>query len=137
MSYFLLILEGYEQQERVLQWIIKGVNVVNFMRPFKGMSRGVHYDCDIPPARVMGNHNSCNKFSDLISHTLEERLLTGVVGVWGKVGEVAPPRLVLPMTVEPSKQRLCVDARFLNLWMRDSPFSLDKLRDVPRYVYPD
>ena len=30
-----VILEGYEQQERVLQWISKGVNVVNFMRPFK------------------------------------------------------------------------------------------------------
>ena len=46
-------------------------------------------------------------------------------------------RLVLPLTVEPSKPRLCINARFLNLWMRDSPFLLDKLRDVPRYVYPD
>ena len=45
--------------------------------------------------------------------------------------------MVLPLTVEPSTPRLCIDARFLNLWMRDSPFSLDKLRDVPRYVYPD
>ena len=85
----------------------------------------------------MGNHSSCNKFSDFISHTLEERLLTGAVRVLGKVGEVAPPRLVLPLTVGSSKPRLCIDARFLNLWMRDSSFSLDKLRDVPRYVYPD
>ena len=38
----------------------------------------------------------------------------------GKVGEVAPPRLVLPLTVEPSE-----------------PSSLDKLRDVLRYLYPD
>ena len=45
--------------------------------------------------------------------------------------------MVLPLTVEPSKPRLCIDARFLNLWMRDSPLSLDKLRNVPRYVYPD
>lgn len=43
--------------------------------------------------------------------------------------------LVLPLTVEPTKPRLCVDARFLNLWMRDSPFKLDKLVDVTRYVY--
>ena len=48
-----------------------------------------------------------------------------------------PPRLVLPLTVEPSKPRLCIDARFLNLWIRDSPFSLHKLTDVPRYVYRD
>ena len=73
----------------------------------------------------------------LHTNILEERLLTGAVRVWGKVGEVAPPRLVLPLSVEPSKPRLCIDARFLNLWMRDSPFSLDKLRDVPRYVYRD
>ena len=32
-------------------------------------------------------------FSDFISHTLEERLLTGAVRVWGQVGEVPPPPL--------------------------------------------
>ena len=77
---------------------------------------------------------------DFITRTLEERLLTGAVRLWGKVGEVAPPpppspRLLFPVTVEPSKPRLCVDARFLTLWMRDSPFSLDKLSVVPRDVY--
>ena len=46
-----------------------------------------------------------------------------------------PPFLVLPLTVEPSKPRLCINARFLNLWMRDMPFSLDKLADVPRFIY--
>ena len=44
---------------------------------------------------------------------------------------------MLPLTVEPTKPRLCLDARFLNLWMRESPFTLDKLVDVPRYVYKD
>ena len=44
---------------------------------------------------------------------------------------------MLPLTVEPSKPRLCLDARFLNLWMRDMPFSLDKLVDVPKYIYQD
>ena len=46
------------------------------------------------------------------------------------------PHLVLPLTVEPTKPRLCIDARFLNLWMRDVPFTLDRLADIPRYVYP-
>jgi len=36
------------------------------------------------------------------------------------------------LIVEPSKLRLCIDARFLN---RDMPFSLDKLADVLRYIY--
>ena len=72
---------------------------------------------------------------NFISETSSQRLKTGTVAVWGKVGEVQPPHLVLPITVEPSKPRLCIDARFLNLWMKDTPFSLDKLIDVPRFVY--
>ena len=72
---------------------------------------------------------------NFISETLSQRLKTGAVAVWGKGGEVKPPHLVLPITVEPSKPRLCIDARFLNLWMKDTPFFLDKLIDVPRFVY--
>ena len=42
---------------------------------------------------------------------------------------------MLPFRVEPSKPRLCQDARFLNNWTSDQPFSLDTLVDVTRYVY--
>ena len=59
----------------------------------------------------------------------------GAVRVRGKVGETDPLYFVLPLTVEPSKPRLCLDARFLNLWTKDSPFSLDRLTDVRSYVY--
>lgn len=45
-----------------------------------------------------------------------------------------PPHIVHPLTVEPRKPRLCYDARYLNFWMKDKPFSLDKLGDLPRYV---
>ena len=53
------------------------------------------------------------------------------------MGEVEPPYLVLPLTVEPTKPRLCHDARFFNLWMRDMPFKLDAILDLPRYVGRD
>lgn len=55
--------------------------------------------------------------------------------MWGTVSVDSPPYLVLPLTVEPTKPRLCLDAWFLNLWMTDVPFSLDILADVSRYVY--
>ena len=74
-------------------------------------------------------------FSDFVYQEILNRLLTGAFQVWGIVGKDAPPHLVLPLTVEPSKPRLCIDARVLNLWMRDMPFALDKLADVPRYIY--
>ena len=46
-----------------------------------------------------------------------------------------PPWLVLPMTVEFNKPRLCIDARYLNLWMKETPFKLDTLASVPQFVY--
>ena len=62
---------------------------------------------------------------------------TGAVSLLGRVGEVLPPFLVLPLTVEPIKPRLCHDARFLNLWMQDIPFKLDSVTHIPRYVGRD
>ena len=61
---------------------------------------------------------------------------SGVLSLWGEVGVVSPPHLVLPITIEPSKPRLCHEERFLNLWISDLPFKLDHLADLPRYVLP-
>ena len=87
------------------------------------------------PSKQFSNHASCKALSDFVSQEILKRLTTGVLRVWGRVGDDSPPYLVLPLTVEPTKPRLCLDARFLNLWMADVPFSLDRLADVPRYVY--
>ena len=58
----------------------------------------------------------------------------GSLLVWGKVGKVDPLHLVMPITVEPGKLQMCHDERFLNLWIRDCPFKLDSIKDLPRYV---
>ena len=76
-------------------------------------------------------------FAKFIADTILQRLSTGAISVWGKVGEVDPPHLVMPITVEPSKPRLCYDNRFLNLWTDDRPFSLDHLQQLPLYVVKD
>ena len=41
----------------------------------------------------------------------------------------------MPITVEPSKPCMCHDERFLNLWIKDCPFRLDYVTDLPRYVF--
>ncbi|KAJ8321084.1 hypothetical protein KUTeg_002671 [Tegillarca granosa] len=61
-------------------------------------------------------------------------LKNGSILVWGKVGQVEPPYLVMPLTVEPNKPRLCHDERFVNLWIVDKPFKLDTLKEVLRMV---
>ena len=57
--------------------------------------------------------------------------------MWGKVGLVDPPHLVMPLTVEPTKPRLCHDERLLNHWIQDCPFNLDNLSHLPRYLQKD
>ena len=128
-------LTGNSDKGRILNWLSDGVDVKLFMKPFKGLFKGVKYDSPMPPRKVFKNHGVCNQFEDFITQSLLQRLSTGAIRVWGKVGEVSPPWLVLPMTVEPNKPRLCVDARFLNLWMKDTPFSLETLVLVPRIAY--
>ena len=56
--------------------------------------------------------------------TLIARLESGAISLWGKAGVIEPPW-----------PRLCHDD--LNLWMRDMPFSLDRLIDLARYVSND
>ena len=59
-------------------------------------------------------------------------MTAGDIAVWGPVDQVASPYLVLPLTVEPTKPRLCHYERYFNLWIRDLPFKLE----LPRYVLP-
>ena len=87
--------------------------------------------------RVFRNHGSCKKLASFIGNTILQGLSTGSVKVWGKVNHDEPRSAVLPLTVEPSKPRLCIDGRYVNLWMRDCPFSLDKLIDVTCYASRD
>ena len=125
---------SYPLSQTVLDWLENKVQVQRFFRHFKGNFKCEHFDSPSPPKRVFYNHISCAPFAEFISDTILQRLATGTISIWGKVGEVNPSHLVMPLTVEPSKPRLCNDNRFLNLWMIDQPFNLDHLHQLPLYV---
>ena len=129
------ILIDHPMRERILKWLRNGVDILEFVQRFRGRFKKENYNSDHPPRRRFGNHSSCRAHASFVSCEILKRVTTGAVIPWGKVTDSDPPYLVLPLTVEPSKPRLCLDARFLNLWMKDSPFHLDKLSDVPRYIY--
>ena len=93
------------------------------LRDFKGQ----FHHAQTPPAIRINNSAICTQFTDFISDTFVHWVASGVLAVWGEVGVVSPPYLVLPITVEPSKPRLCHDERSLNLWIKDLPFKLDHL----------
>ena len=58
--------------------------------------------CPLAPDFRTTNHG----FEDFISDTILERLAKGSLSIWGKVGLVFPPHLVMPLTVKPLKPRL-------------------------------
>ena len=57
---------------------------------------------------------------------------TGMIRVWGKVPPTSPS-----YDDRTTKAEVMHNARFLNLWMADTPFSLETLVGVPRLVYPN
>jgi len=118
----------------ILSFVINGVDAWSFIVPFTGSFAGQFYDGPSPPTKIFLNSHSCDAFEEFITSTILERVANGSLIFWGAVGKVDPPHLVMPITIEPTKPRMCHDERFLNLWVKDSPFSLDYLSDLPRYV---
>ena len=130
-------LTDYFKRDEILKYISKGASVYDFLQCFKGMFRGKSYDLDIPPKACYHNSNTCSKFEDFISSTILERVHNGSLSIWGKEGEHEPPHLVTPITVEPSKPKMCHDERFLNLWMKTPLVTFDPITDLPCYVDPN
>lgn len=121
----------------VLGWIRDKVSLFLYFQHFTGLFKGERYDSDRPPRKLFRSNMSCKSLANFVRKTLLNRLTTGAISLLGKVVDVKAPHIVLSLTVEPSKPRLCHDARYLNLWMRDKPFTLDSLNDLPRYVAKD
>ena len=86
-----------------------------FSSPSKATSRGNFIILLLPQRRffLIANRVLISR-SLLVPLSLTE-LKKGSLLVWGKVGFVQPPHLVLPITVEPTKPRMCHDERFFEL----------------------
>lgn len=131
------LLSGRGSSQVDLMKIIKeGVRIDRLFKPFKGNFKGSSYDSLFSPPMRLDIAKVCEQFRDFITDTVVDWVDAGVLAVRGRVGEVTSPHLVLPLTAEPSKPCLYHDERFLNLWIKDLPFRLDHLPDLPRYVLP-
>jgi hypothetical protein len=89
----------YPEASKVVGWIKDGVCVHDFFQPFRGAFKGHDYDSDLPPPVIFDNSVSCQLFAKFISDTILARLASGAISVWGQVGVVDPPHLVMPSTV--------------------------------------
>ena len=114
------VLSEHKERDKILNWIAAGVNVLEFTRPYKGVFRQKTHDSRLPLRAFFPNHALCG--DEFGTDATEGHIRTGAERVWGKIGSVEPPWVVLPLTVKQSKLRLCLDVRYVNLWMRGTRF---------------
>ena len=110
------------------------MSIKKYITNFKGNFWGSEYHHDFPPQRTFNNSNNCQLFTEFITNTIIERLRNGSIDCLGKIDEISPPHIVAPLTVEPTKPRLCINLMYLNNWIKNLTFNLDTLKDVQRVV---
>ena len=93
----------HHKSDLIPKWLKTGMDINDFSTRFQGSFGNSTYDAVFPPRTILRNLQSCRKFTSFISSSLLERIRSGSIKVWGKVGDTELPYLVLPLTVEPSK----------------------------------
>jgi hypothetical protein len=135
------------------KWLTEGVRPSSYWQPYDGTFEGVDYKSATPPSRHFDNHRSALS-ADLVGSPLKppqlsarqfvdaqiaKNLASGAIIRWrdhvGYHPHTSPkPHLILPLGVEPDKPRLIWDGRYLNLWQREVPFTMESLSSVPNLV---
>lgn len=118
----------------VRKWLTEGVDVGEFFTCFKGNFLGNSFNSEWHPSAVFPNSALCQKYHAFVCDGLYEKKRSGALRVLGKVSECEMPHIVMHLTIEPSKPRLCHNKKFFNLWVKDLPYQLDASRDVHRLV---
>jgi hypothetical protein len=122
---------------RVVQsWLRGGVHIPSFFEHFKGVHNGRSFDSVIPPPMYYQNDTKCYDWVDFISETILKRVEEGSMVLLGQLGRVTPPRVINALSVEPIKPRLILSMRAVNLFCRDTPFTLVPLSEIVQTVEP-
>ena len=120
----------------IKDWLRDGVHIPSFFEHFQGEFNGRYFNSVVPPPMYFQNSPVCLEFVDFISGTILKRLQEGSMRVLGRVGVDPPPRVVNALSVEPTKPRLVLSMRAVNLFCRDCPFRLAPLSDIVKSIQP-
>ena len=119
----------------VKPWLHDGVHVPSFFQHLKGEFNGRVFDSSIPPPMFFQNDRErCLEFKDFITETILQRLYEGSMKWLGRVGIDPPPKVVNALSVEPTKPRLILSMRAVNMFCKDTPFVLTPLSDIVQHV---
>ena len=114
-SYWKFILSQNPKKYEILSYIVRGVNISNFFVPFKGDFQGNFIILLLSQRLVFLIANLVLISRSLLVPLSLTELKTAHSWFGEKVGSVQPTHLFLPITVEPTKPRMCHDERFFEL----------------------
>lgn len=128
-----VILQRHPSRDVLLPYLRDGVSLHNLLLPsHQGPSADHPFRVDRFPGLALPNRVP-SEFDGFVRGEISALLGRGCVARWDDVrGATAParPRMVMPLSVEPSKPRLIYDARSLNKHIADFPFSMDTVGRV-------
>ena len=125
--------EGYGV---VRPWLRDGVHIPSFFQHYQGTFNGRSFDSAVPPPMYYQNAPICLEYSKFITETILKRLEEGSMLCLGEVGVAPPPRVVNALSIEPIKPRLIFSMRAVNLFCKDTPFSLTPLSQIVSGIPP-
>ena len=129
---FMTNIRGYDV---VRPWIHKGVHIPDFFERYTGEYKGRSFDSVVPPPMYFQNDNErCAEFVDFVGKTIMTRLAEGSIKWLGRVGVVPPPRVINALSVEPTKPRLILSMKGVNLFCQTKDFTLTPLSDIVRNI---
>ena len=128
-----VILKDHPSRDVLLPYLREGVSLHNFLPPsHRGPSAEHPFQVDRFPGLALQNRIP-PEFDGFVREEIGTIVGRGCVARWDDVrGATGParPRLIMPLSMEPSKPRLIYDARSLNQHVADFPFSMDTVGRV-------
>ena len=132
-----VILKDHPFKNKLLGWI-SGVTIEEFLNPFTSfLYKGIQTISVHPKPSFQENYVPA-EFSAFMTATLEEWEIMGVIQNWKHVPDSSflhQPIVVCPLGIEPEKPRAIWDGRYLNQFIKDTPFSMDNAAKVAEVAW--
>ena len=126
------ILSDHPNKQLLLSWL-QGVRIELFFNQFtREVYKGKKVEAKNPTPIQLKNYVP-TEFASWVNTTIKEYKRIQMLVPWSEVrreNENLLPDLILPLGIEPQKPRLLWDARYLNLFCKQCPFSLDGVDKV-------
>jgi hypothetical protein len=129
---------GMEGFPEVAKWLNEAIDLYNFFIHFTGNYKGRKFNSTVPPCMYFQNAPNCVEHKEFVEEAIVKGLRNGAMRCVGKMGQDPPPRVVNPLSVnvEPTKKRLVLSMKGVNLFCKDCPFSLHPLMEIVKGLEP-